>query len=147
MNLIRTLLGLLIIIMMLPIMTNSFIYTSNITFDYNEINDELALMQLRELLLLAYDVNITSTSVDFIYKNKNFSLSLVNNKLILQPGTQIFLNDIDNLYFMKKDGCIYIDYERNDKTYESIIASEKGIYLDDFSNCDDLDDDVDSCQE
>ena len=133
--------------MMLPIMTNSFIYTSNITFDYNEINDELALMQLRELLLLAYDVNITSTSVDFIYKNKNFSLSLVNNKLILQPGTQIFLNDIDNLYFMKKDGCIYIDYERNDKTYESIIASEKGIYLDDFSNCDDLDDDVDSCQE
>ena len=147
MNLIRTLLGLLIIIIMLPIMTKSFIYTSNIEFNYNEINDELALMQLRELLLLAYDVNINDTSMDFIYKNKNFCLSMINNKLILQPGTQIFLNDIDNLCFKIMDNCIYIDYERDDKTYESIIASKEGVYLNDFSNCDDFDDESDSCQE
>ncbi len=147
MNLIRTLLGLIITCTMLPITVQAFRFTSNIKFEYNEINDEIALMQLREILLIAYDMNIYSDELNFRYKNKDFSLSLVNNKLLLQPGTQIFLNDVDNIVFKTKNDFIYIEYERNNETYERLIGKQEGLYIDDFSNCDVSDDVCDNCEE
>ena len=122
-------------------------YTSKIEFDYNEINDELALYQLRETLLIAYDMHISNNQLNFIYKNKNFKLSLVNNKLIMQPGTQIYLNDINNLSFKTKHGCIYVIYERDNKKYERVISKQEGIYIDNFSDCDVFTDECDCSQE
>ena len=136
MNLIRNLIGLIIIITMLPICTQAFMYVSNITFNYNEINDEIALMQLREQLLIAYDMDFSDYELNFLYKNKNFKLSKVNNKLLLQPGSQIYLNDIDELRFVNKNGCIYVEYQRQGKEYEKVICKQEGLYIDDFSSCD-----------
>ncbi len=147
MNLIRTLLGLIITCTMLPITVQAFRFTSNIKFEYNEINDEIALMQLREILLIAYDMDIYSDELNFRYKNKDFSLSLVNNKLLLQPGTQIFLNDVDNIVFKTKNDFIYIEYERNNETYERLIGKQEGFYINDFSNCDVSDDECDNSEE
>lgn len=147
MNLIRNLIGLIITITLLPICTKAFIYTSNIPFEYNEINDEIALYQLREQLIIAYDMNVSSDSLNFTYKNKAFSLSLVNNKLLLQPGTQIYLNDIDSLHFDVRNNCIYVCYERNNKQYERIIGKQEWFYIDDFSACDVFNDYCDTSQE
>ena len=145
MNLIKTLLSLFIVCSFLPLSSLAFRYTSEIEFDYSEINDEIALYQLREILLISYDMYISSDQLSFIYQNKDFRLSLVNNKLLLQPGTQIFLDEVDNLYFDNIDNNIYIFYEKNNKTYQRILASAKGIYLDEFSDCfvsDDVDSDI-----
>ena len=147
MNLIRNLIGLIITITMLPICIEAFSFTSNIKFNYNEINDELALAQLREQMLIAYDMYVTSDQIDFIYKNKDFKLSLVNNKLLLQPGTQIYLADIDDLRFETRNGCVYVVYERNNKTYERVICQQERLYIDDFSACDVLDDGTDCSEE
>lgn len=147
MNLIRNLIGLIITITMLPICLEAFTFTSNIKFNYNEINDEIALAQLREQMLIAYDMYVTSDQIDFIYKNKDFKLSLVNGKLILQPGTQIYLADIDDLRFETRNGCVYVIYERNNKTYERVICQEGRLYIDDFSACDVLDDGADCGEE
>lgn len=147
MNLIRNLIGLIITIILLPICVEAFIYTSNIPFDYEQINDEIALNQLRQNLLIAYDMDVDSNKVSFTYKNKDFHLSLVNGNLLLQPGTQIYLSDIDDLYFEVKNGCVYVCYERNNKQYERIICKQERIYIDDFSACDVLDSDCDSSQE
>ena len=146
MNLIRNLIGLLIILTLLPVCMQAFRYTSNISFDYDEINDEIALQQLREQLLIAYDMNISADRLSFRYKNDDFTLSLVNGMLILQPGTQIYLNDVDNLYFETEHNCIYVNYERNSKEYKRVIGSESGIYLDDFSDCDVVNDEPDSSE-
>lgn len=147
MNLIRNLIGLIITITLLPICMQAFVYTSNISFDYNEINDEIALSQLREQLLIAYDMQVTNDELSFIYKNKNYKLSFVNNKLLLQPGTQIYLNDVDDLYFNILNECIYVCYERNNKQYERIIGKQERIYIDDFSACDVFNDYCDTSQE
>ena len=132
---------------MLPICIHAFKYTGDIKFEYNEINDEIALMQLREILLITYDMHVASDELNFIYKNKEFKLSLVNNKLLLQPGTQIFLNDIDNLSFKIKNSFIYVEYERDNKVYERLIGRQERFYIDDFSYCDVLDDERDSNEE
>lgn len=147
MNMIRNLIGLIITITMLPICIEAFTFTSNIKFNYNEINDELALAQLREQMLIAYDMYVSSDEIDFIYKNKEFKLSLVNNKLILQPGTQIYLNDIDDLRFEQRNGCVYVIYERNNKRFERVICKQERIYIDDFSACDVLIDGFDCGEE
>ena len=135
MNQIRNIIGIIILITILPLSSLVFNYVSKIDFNYNEINDELALCQLREYLLISYDIKVNHYSLDFIYKNKDFSLNLVNNKLLMQPGTQIILNDIDDVYFERKGEYIYVVYTKNNETYERIIASTKGIYLDEFSDC------------
>lgn len=140
MNLIRNLIGLIITITMLPICIQAFIYTSNIEFDYNQISDELALAQLREQLLIAYDMTINANEINFIYKNKDFKLSLVNRKLILQPGTQIYLNDLDNLYFDLRGEKVFVCYEKDNKKYERVICKQEGLYIDNFSNCNVFDD-------
>ena len=147
MNMIRNLIGLIITITMLPICIEAFTFTSNIKFNYSEINDEIALAQLREQMLIAYDMYVTSDQINFIYKNKDFKLSLVNGKLILQPGTQIYLADIDDLRFETRNGCVYVIYERNNKTYERVICQEERLYIDDFSACDVLDDGTDCGEE
>lgn len=141
MNLIRNLLGLIITITMLPICIEIFMFTSDIEFNYNQINDEIALAQLREQMLIAYDMYVYSDQIDFIYKNKEFRLSLVNNKLILQPGTQIYLNDIDGLRFDERNESVYVIYERDNKIYERVICQKERLYIDDFSNCDVFSDD------
>ena len=147
MNLIRNLIGLIITLTMLPICIEAFMFTSKIPLDYNEINDEIALQQLREQLLISYDMDISSDRLDFIYKNKNFSLSLVNKKLLLQPGTQMYLNDVDDLYFDTRDGCIYVCYKKGNKQFERVLCKQERFYIDDFSDCDVLTDESDSFEE
>lgn len=136
MNMLRTISGLIIVLIMLPLCVMAFNYIADIRFEYSEINDEIALSQLRENLLIIYDLHFGRDTLNFRYKNNDFRLSLVNRKLILQPGTQIYLDDIDDLYFEKRGELIYVIYERNDKQYERILCTEKGIHLDEFSDCD-----------
>ena len=147
MNTIRNIIGLLIILSILPLYLSGFSYVSKIGFDYDQINDEIALCQLRENLLIAYDLNYQSDCLSFRYKNKDFSLSLVNNKLLLQPGTQIYLNNIDSLYFTDQNNIIYVCYTKNNKEFKRPIIAKQGIYLDEFSDCDVVDDEYSDIQE
>ena len=146
MNLIRNLVGLMIIVSMLPLCSMAFRYTASLPFEYNEIADELALAELREILLITYDMHVSYGSLNFIYQNKDFTLSMVNRKMLLQPGTQIYLNDIDELHFETRGNTIYVFYERNDKKYERAIGTANGIHIDEFSDCDVHDDVSDSSE-
>ena len=73
MSMIRNLAGLVLVLSLLPIGMSAFRFTSSIPFAYTEVFDELALMQLRESLLIAYDLNID-------YDSLSFSLLLPNHK-------------------------------------------------------------------
>lgn len=131
----------------MPLSSLTLDYVSRIDYDYSEINDEIAMYQLRELLLIAYDIEIYDDEINFTYQDKTFRLSLINNRLILQPGTQIYLDEVDNLYFMQSDGLIYVNYEKDDRQYQKVLINADGIYLDKFSDCTLSDDVIDSTQE
>lgn len=133
----RTVVALLITLTILPLAVYGLTYSVNLKFTYDEINDEIALLHLRRILLLAYDVNNNGYSLDFIYHNDNYSLSLINGRLVLQPGYQMFLDNIDDLSFYEDGNSIYIRYEKNNKEYTTPIIKQNGIYLNDFSDSDD----------
>ena len=107
---IRNLAGLFIILSLLPIGMSAFRYTADVPFEYDEISDELALSQLREIMLITYDLHFRSDVLSFRYQNRDFTLSLVNGKLLLQPGTQIFLADLEEMHFEERNGVIYVSY-------------------------------------
>ncbi len=131
----RYLIALLITLSILPISSTIFRLLSFINPDYNLVNNEIALMDLRRILLIAYDLQISDYQIDFIYHNDNYRLYYVNDKLILSPGTQIYLNDIKEANFFVKNGCLYLRYVTNDnKEYERNIGTEKGFHLDELSD-------------
>lgn len=86
------------------------------------VDDEVAIMQLRKTLLLAYEIENNGTSLNYEYQNRNFTLSAVNNNLIIQPGTQIILFDIENLNFFNSGNNIYIYYEKDSESFEKILC-------------------------
>ena len=144
MNLTRLILALLITLTILPLCSETFNLVSNINFDYNEVNDELALVDLRRIMLLAYDLDVRYDEINFIYQDKDYSLAMNNNNLVLSPGYQLFIADVDELYFEIRNNCVYVIYQRKNKNYEKVISSAAGFYLDEFFDChDDSDDDID----
>ena len=49
-------------------------------------------------------------------------LGLVNENIIIQPGTQIIYTNVDSCEFKCDDDVIIICYERNGNKYEEAIA-------------------------
>lgn len=133
----RTIVALIITLTLLPIACNVISYAANLKFEYDLVNDEISLYQLRRILLIAYDVENSGDSLNFIYHNDDYKLSLINNRLVLQPGYQMFLDKVDDLTFIEEGNAIYIQYEKHNKEFKTPIIKSRGIYLDDFSNTDD----------
>lgn len=143
----RNLIALYITILLLPLTIISFRLVGNIDFKYEDVNDEIALSQLRENLLFIYDLNYSENELSFRYKGDEFYLSQINDKLILHPGSQIYLMSVDDLYFEDVDGYIYVNYERNNKRKRRILCPRQGLYLDDFSDCPIVTDESDTSEE
>ena len=45
-------------------------------------------------------------------------------RLVKKPGYVIFLQEIDNLYFIEQDKKIYLYYERNQQEYEVFLCEK-----------------------
>ena len=133
----RTIIALIVTICLLPIVVNIISACSNLKFEYDYINDEISLYQLRRILLISYDLKNNGSSLEFIYHNNDYSLNIINNRLVLQPGYQMFLDNVDYLEFKEEGNAIYIEYEKNNKEYKTPIIKRNGIYLDDFLDTDD----------
>lgn len=137
---VRTIVALLITLSILPLATSVFKFVGNYDFNYNLVNNELAISDLRRVMLIAYDIEVYEYQINFIYHNDNYSLSYVNDKLLLQPGSQIYLYDILQARFFIENNSIYVEYvDKYDKRYKRNIGKEKGIYINDFLDIDDGD--------
>ncbi|MBR2067324.1 MAG: hypothetical protein IJ875_03580 [Solobacterium sp.] len=97
----------------------------NLQFEQN-VQDEISLLQLKRILLLSYDIHVEKDYLTFIYEERECILSLINQKLILQPGTYILLIDIDAISFSTNNNMIFISFEREGKKKQYAIA--KGIF-------------------
>lgn len=133
----RSVVAIVVIISILPIIVSLFSILCNFKANYDFINDEISLFQLRRIMLITYDIDNRYDELCFKYHNDDYNLSLINSRLILQPGYQIFLNNVDYVYFESGNGLLELIYGRNGNEKRTCIYKEKGIYIDDFSNTDD----------
>jgi hypothetical protein len=89
---------------------------------HEDVQDEIALAQLRRILSLSYERQLTGDHLELRYEGKDMSLVFLNRKLILKPGTQIFLADLDDCQLVQEGDSVYVLYERKGKEKEKILT-------------------------
>ncbi len=75
-----------------------------------DIQDELAISQIRHIINVSSDFSAEGSSLYFTYHGRFSSFSLINGKLILKPGTQIFLSELDDAFFRIEDEIIIVSF-------------------------------------
>ena len=98
--------------------------TRNVLKDRTPLQDQIALVQLRHYLAVAYDIELQPTMISFQRQHEEMRLRLVNQNLIIQPGTQIFLMDIESaMFYLEKDSVI-LRYVRDNHEYEVFLCKQ-----------------------
>ncbi|MDD2591347.1 MAG: hypothetical protein PHP11_00145 [Erysipelotrichaceae bacterium] len=105
----------LIIIYQMLCLMNQFEYHSS---DIQDIN---GLLQLKQYLNLGSNIEISINEINYDYKDKCFKISLVNDNIIIQPGTNILILNVDSLEFIEEEGYLFIEYQRDNKLYRRKI--------------------------
>ena len=96
----------------------------NVLKDKTPLQDQIALVQLRHYLAVAYDIELEPTTISFQRQQEEMRLRLVNQNLIIQPGTQIFLMNIENaMFYLEKDSVI-LRYVRDNQEYEVFLCKQ-----------------------
>ena len=83
-----------------------------VAFD-ETVQDEIALSQLRRILNVSEEIQASGPQLTFCYHEEPQSLYVVNRHLILTPGTQIFLSEIDGAVFRNNGHETLITYTRS----------------------------------
>lgn len=109
---------------LVPIAAGCIVLLPQLSAFHEDVQDETALYQLRRLCMIAYDPAVSSDTLCFSYKEKDWQLRMVNRRLILQPGTQIFLSEIDSASFTIENGVIYCVYEREGRSRSAPLMHE-----------------------
>ncbi len=118
------LLTLLISVSLLPIVLCCISVLSKGLIRNYQLQDMIATNQLRRILAISYNLNIEEHTLYFQYQKKEMHLEMVNDNIIIQPGTQIIYTNVDSCEFVLEDDVISICYERNGKKYEEAIAKQ-----------------------
>ena len=100
------------------------IYIQNKDINYNLIADDLRMIQLRRLLNRASEIDFNDSFLKLKIADQDYELSFKNKRLILSPGYQVFLNNLDDLYFKKDNNYIYLIAKRKNSNKEYLIAKE-----------------------
>ncbi|MDD4642549.1 MAG: hypothetical protein PHG99_03495 [Erysipelotrichaceae bacterium] len=92
-------------------------------FEYHssDIQDINGLLQLKQYLNLGSNIEISINEINYDYKDKCFKISLVNDNIIIQPGTNILILNVDSLEFIEEEGYLFIEYQRDNKLYRRKI--------------------------
>ena len=122
--LIEVLVAILTVCICIPILVSviSLMHTS--LKDRTSLQDQIALIQLRRYLAVAYDVELLPSSLTFQRQQEEMRLSVVNQNLIVQPGTQIFLMDIETALFYLEGDSVMLRYVRNQQEYEVYLCKQ-----------------------
>ncbi len=118
------LMTLLITVLLIPIVVFCLSVLSKCLVVDGSLQDMVATYQLRRILALSYDPYLEEDTLYFRYRKKDMRLSLVNDHIIIQPGTQIIYNNVDTCSFYEENDVIYIVYEREGKEYHEALTKK-----------------------
>lgn len=115
----------LMLALLITQMGNIMIKTlSLVTFDSTTLQNQLGIIQLRNYLNFADEFEVNDNELNYLINNEEFHLRIVNQRLIQQPGTLIFLLNIDDVEFYLVEDEIHLTYNLNEKIIDQLIAYE-----------------------
>ena len=114
--------ALMIVLTFVPLLVICIKLNINALRFHEETQDEIALSQLRKIMNVGSNFQVSSNQIQFDYHEDSYRLYLINNHLILTPGTHIFLSDVNHLSFSYRGSYIYCDYKRKEHTYSRVLT-------------------------
>lgn len=91
-------------------------------FIYDDIQNEIGLIQLRSILALSKKIHCDQNILYFTYAKQEYQLYEHNEKLMMTPGTQFVLCDISDVWFIQEGKYIYIIYEEKGEKQKRAIS-------------------------
>ena len=122
--LVEVLVAVLTVCICIPIMVSVISLMRTSLKDRTSLQDQIALVQLRRYLAVAYDIELLPSSLTFQRQHEEMRLSVVNQNLIVQPGTQMFLMDIEAALFYLEEDSVMLRYVRNHQEYEVFLCKQ-----------------------
>lgn len=92
-------------------------------FYEENLQDLIGLSQLSRYLILADEIKIENNCIHFKYLDKDMKVDVVNKNLIIQPGTQFVIVNVDYLNFYIENNLLYIEYKRNKNNFKMVITN------------------------
>ena len=122
--LVEVLVAVLTVCICIPIMVSVISLMRTSLKDRTSLQDQIALVQLRRYLAVAYDIELLPSSLTFQRQHEEMRLSVVNQNLIVQPGTQMFLMDIEAALFYLEGDSVMLRYVRDNQEYEVLLCKQ-----------------------
>ena len=122
--LIEVLVAVLTVCICIPIMVSVISLMRTSLKDRTSLQDQIALVQLRRYLAVAYNIELLPSSLTFQRQHEEMRLSVVNQNLIVQPGTQMFLMDIEAALFYLEGDSVMLRYVRDNQEYEVFLCKQ-----------------------
>ena len=122
--LVEVLVAILTVCICIPILVSVISLMRTSLKDRTSLQDQIALVQLRRYLAVAYNIELLPSSLTFQRQHEEMRLSVVNQNLIVQPGTQMFLMDIEAALFYLEEDSVMLRYVRNHQEYEVYLCKQ-----------------------
>jgi len=122
--LVEVLVAILTVCICIPILVSVISLMRTSLKDRTSLQDQIALVQLRRYLAVAYDIELLPSSLTFQRQHEEMRLSVVNQNLIVQPGTQMFLMDIEAALFYLEGDSVMLRYVRDNQEYEVFLCKQ-----------------------
>ena len=122
--LVEVLVAILTVCICIPILVSVISLMRTSLKDRTSLQDQIALVQLRRYLAVAYEIELLPSSLTFQRQHEEMRLSVVNQNLIVQPGTQMFLMDIEAALFYLEEDSVMLRYVRNHQEYEVYLCKQ-----------------------
>jgi hypothetical protein len=88
------------------------------------VQDEIAMAQMKKILILSEHYDCSAGTLLFEYQGDPAQMVFMNRHLIMKPGTQIFLSDLDEAVFFERNEMIYLSYRRNETEMTRCLIHE-----------------------
>jgi hypothetical protein len=117
-----TLSAFLIVLMILPLCTYCISAFSPLLSADTAVQDEIGAQQLRRMIALSYDIQVSDSEIDLTYRQKAMRLRLSGENVILTPGTQYCFTDVEDCSFHLDGRVIRMVLERENETVEKVLG-------------------------
>ena len=78
----------------------------------------IQIMKLEELMAESELLDVSSDSIEILYRNEVFTIKQDDNRLVKTIGYQILVNDVHNVMFYMEDEVLFIVFEYKGKEFE-----------------------------
>ncbi|MBM6764303.1 hypothetical protein H5996_00085 [Faecalicoccus pleomorphus] len=79
--------------------------------------EQMAVIQLREILSLSKAIDIQSHELTMNYKHESIWIGQDKDRLVKKEGYEILMEGVKNVAFYKRDEEIFLSYSKAEKEY------------------------------